>query len=707
VRTLLKLLAVIIAASAVLTATVAGMAFPMSLLGSVGSGEPAAITLDPLEQRSHVYNADGSLLATLHDEINRQPVALEDVPEDVVSAILAVEDQRFWVHEGVDARGTLRALVVNVGEGDIAQGGSTLTQQLVKLAVLGDEQTMERKVQEMVLAHRLEQEMSKEEILTRYLNAVYFGNSAYGIQAAAETYFGVSTEDLDIGQAALLAGMIRNPTANDPIRYPEAAAERRRAALEQLEREGIIDANEVTWFDATPLPTELNEAQGEPDDYFAEEVKRLLLRDNDNKYGLGEAYEDREHAVFQGGLRIFTTFDPRAQQAAEGARNQELPGEEGVFDVGVDPETGEALQGTAAIVSVEPATGAVRAMVGGPGFDHYQYNLVTQNLRQGGSAHKTFVLTSLMEQEYSPLDVVDGSGPCRFRTPEGDPEPYYEVQNFGGGGGGMANIIDQTTRSSNCAYVRLGLIAGLENVMDVAKRLGVSSWDDRSPVQSLPLGTLEMTPLEMAAAYAALGNDGVYNEPYLIERIETSGGRVLYEHTPDPQRAVSEQTARLVTSILEANVRSGTGTAAAIPGHPAAGKTGTAQDSADAWFVGYTRHLSTAVWVGGMGGRLPIRLDGSGITGGSYPARIWGAYMRPLHEGAPVAGFEAPGQTRAPTFLRVPGGRDLTERTRDDDGGNAPPPEQQVVLDPELLEQLDPELRELVESGQVVLVEPG
>ena len=660
-RTLLKLLVVVVIASGLLAGSVVALSMPASLLGSVGSGEPREIALDPLEQRSSVYNVDGSRLVTLHDEINREPVGLDRVPKDVVEAILAVEDQGFWVHDGVDARGALRALVVNVGEGDITQGGSTITQQLVKLGVLGTEQTLERKIQEMVLALRLEEQMTKEQILTRYLNAVYFGNRAYGIQAAAETYYGVSVQDLNIGQAALLAGMIRNPTANDPIRFPEAAAERRRAALEQLESDGIINEDQLLWFDASPVPQQINEARGEPDDYFAEEVKRLLLRDNENRYGLGETYEQREQAVFGGGLRIHTTFQPNTQRTAVAARNQVLPGGQGVFDIGVDPATGEMRQGTAAVVAVEPATGAVRAMVGGPGFDHYQYNLVTQNPRQGGSSHKTFVLTSLMEQGYSPLDIVDGTGPCRFETLEGDPEPVYEVQNFGGSGGQSDNILGQTLRSSNCAFVRLGMIAGLNNVMDVAKRLGVTSWNDRNAVQSLPLGTLEMTPVEMAGAYAALANDGVYHEPYLIERIEGPDGRVIYEHTPNPARAVPAQAARLVTSILERNVQSGTGTAAAIPGHRAAGKTGTAQDSADGWFVGYTRHLSTAVWVGGMGGRLPIRLGGTGLTGGSYPARIWGAFMSPLHQGAPAAGFPAPGPTRPPTFLNVPGGRDISD----------------------------------------------
>ncbi|HEY3140838.1 MAG TPA: transglycosylase domain-containing protein, partial [Acidimicrobiales bacterium] len=666
-QTFSRLSLVIISAGLILALTAGTLSVPLQMVSTVGSGKPSPLTLSTLEQRSYLYAGNGGLMAALHEEINRQPITLPEVPPHVVNAILAVEDAGFWVHDGVNVRGLLRAFGANVGSGSISQGGSTITQQVVKLAVLGSKKTIDRKVREMVLAERLEKQMSKEDILTRYLNTVYFGNHAYGIQAAAETYFGVSARDLDLGQAALLAGIIRNPSAYNPVRAPDKAQARRHVALERMLAEGIITSDQATLIDAAPVPTEVHQVLPLPNDYFVEEVKQQLL--DDQTFGLGATPEARENAVFNGGLKIYTTFDPRAQELALAARDAQL-GQGGVFDIGpainpdtrrplinpetgqpmIDPNTGDPLrvQGTASIVSVEPATGAIRAMVAGPGFDQYKFNLATQNPRQGGSSFKTFVLTTLMEEGYSPDDIVDGTGPCMFPMPSAAP---YIAENFGGSGGSVDTITHQTTHSSNCAYLRLGQIAGIGNVIDVARRLGVTA-PLNPEIVSTPLGTQEITPLEMAGAYAGIANDGWYNKPYYIERIEDATGRVIYQHALTPQPAVTPESARKVTWVLEQNVEAGTGTAARLRSRPTAGKTGTAQDSADAWFVGYTHQLATAVWVGGMGGRLPIRLGGAGITGGSYPARIWGAYMAPWHDGQPVEGFPPPGA--------IGGGRQLS-----------------------------------------------
>lgn len=661
-----------------------GVAFaiPIGLLASAGSGEPTQITLDPLEQRSYVYGADGSTLAGLHGEINREPVGLDEVPDHLVDAIVAVEDQGFWVHDGVDMRGVMRAFMTNVDEGDVAQGGSTLTQQVVKQGLLGDEQSLERKVKEVVLARRLEKKLSKEEILTRYINVAYFGNSAYGVQTAAETYFGVDVADLDIGQSALLAGMIRNPKFNDPVAYPETATERRSAALEQMQSLGFITEDERTWYDAAPLPTEVHQLIPAPDDYFVDEVKQRLLHD-DRFEDLGATYEERERAVFQGGLRVYTTFDPHAQQKALAARNEVLPGENGLFEAGTDAETGETFQGSGALVSVEPATGAIRTMVGGPGFERgveeavgQQYNLATDNARQGGSTHKMFVLASLMDQGYSPLDQVNGIGPCFFDNPGGAEDPY-EVPNYEGSRGQVDTILAQTARSSNCAYMRLALVAELENVVDMAQRLGV-----RSPLQtegqrvdlSFPLGVKETTPLEMATAYATLANDGVYNEPYYIERIESADGRVIYEHEPESERAISADAARLVTSVLEHNVTSGTGTNAQVQGQQTAGKTGTTNRNSDVWFVGYTPRLATAVWVGGLGSNEPIRIEGASPSSSRHPARMFGLFMTEYHQGLDALPFPAPPSRPGGDYLRPDPGVDLNgggsrDREDRDEGG--------------------------------------
>jgi penicillin-binding protein 1A len=657
-RLLPRFAAVIIASGVVLAVAAAAMAVPARLIGESGSGAPRSIELGPLAQRSYVFAADGSLMATLKDEENRQPIPLADVPPHVVAAILAVEDAGFWVHDGFNVRGMLRAFKANVDAGGISQGGSTITQQLVKLDQLTPEQTLDRKVQELFLASRLEKEMTKEEILDRYLNTVYFGNHSYGIQAAAETYFGVGAQQLDVGQAAMLAGIIRNPVQYNPVRYPDRAQSRRNIAIDRMVDVGALTEDEAAWWHAVPTVPELHQVLPVANDYFPSEVEQKLL--NDPEFGaLGATPEARRTPVYQGGLKVYTTLDPTAQAQAIAARDQNLPLENGTFSVpGVDPVTGQPNRGSAAVVSVEPTTGAVRTMVGGPGFDQWQYNLATQNPRQVGSSMKTFVLATLMEQGRSPDDIINGTAPCQFSNPGGEVDPY-DVGNYADGSGSVGTITSATLTSSNCAFVRLGFIAGQQAVVDMAHRLGIGSQLDAIP--SLPLGTKEITPLEMASAYATLANDGVYNPPYMIDRIEDSAGNVIYQHAAAPQQVVSPQTARLVTSILEQNVQSGTGTAARISGQRAAGKTGTTQGSTDGWFVGYTPWLSTAVWVGGLGGKFPIILGGSGITGGRYPARIWGAFMNAWQQGRPAVPFTSPSPVPpSPTILEVPGGRDLT-----------------------------------------------
>ena len=660
---------VILATGVVMALATAALAVPMSWLGEAGSGEPEPIALGPLDQRSYVYAADGTLMAALKDEENRQPVALDQVPQHVTDAILAVEDAGFWIHDGYDIRGMMRAFKANVDSGGISQGGSTITQQLVKLNLVGDEQTADRKVQEIVLAQRLEKQMTKREILSRYLNTVYFGNHAYGVQAAAETYFGVGVGELDVGQAALLAGIIRNPITYNPIRYPERAAERRDVAIERMVNTEALTPEEGDWWLATPTTPGDHQVLPKANDYFPSEVEQQLL--NAPQFAmLGETQKERHAAIYGGGLTIHTTFDPAAQVQALTARDEELPQAGGVFpQSGVDPVTGQPHMGAAALVSIEPASGAVRTMVGGPGFDGYKFNLATQNRRQVGSSFKTFVLASLMDQGYSPNDIINGTMPCRFAH-ENSEGGVYEPGNYADGGGSVGTVTSQTLASSNCAFVRLGLIAGLNNVAEMAYRLGIprtrvaadgtenATVCDSCP--STPLGVADITPLEMASAYATLANDGVYNTPYMIERIDDRNGRTIYAHTPAPEQRVAPETARLVTSVLEQNVQSGTGTRARISGQQAAGKTGTTNDSTDGWFVGYTPQLATAVWIGGLGSKFTINLGGSNITGGSYPARIWGNFMNKWQAGRESVGFHGPPSRAGGNLLAVPGGIDLT-----------------------------------------------
>jgi penicillin-binding protein 1A len=650
-----KFTLVIAALAAVLSVTAAAMAVPLGMLGHVGSGKPDDSKLEfaPLAQRSYIYAADGSLLATLHEEENRQPVALKDLPPHVIDAVLSVEDAGFWVHDGVNARGMLRAFQANVDAGGISQGGSTITQQVVKLDLLNNsQQTIDRKSQEIVLALRLEKQQSKRWILERYLNTVYFGNHAYGVQSAAETYFGTSASRLTVDQAAMLAGMIRNPNVYNPIKHPERVKDRREVALDRMVEVGKLDEAQAGMYAETPIPTTVQTPLPAPDDYFVAEVRSQLLRDEK----LGATYEEREQKVFSGGLRIHTTFDPAAQQQALAARQARLPLVDGQFAAGTDAQ-GKPLFGSSAIVSVEPATGAVRAMVGGPGFQNYQYNIATQGGRNPGSSFKTFVLAALMSQGKSPEDIVDGRGPCKFFNGEG--KAPWNVQNFGGSGGEIGTVRQETLKSNNCAYARLGFIAGMPAVAELANKMGI-----RSPLEgniASALGTDTVTPMDMASAYATIANDGVYNSPYYIDKVLDRHGEVITAHTPRPTPVLDQQAARLVTSILQDNVRSGTGKAAAIRnGTPAAGKTGTHQGSFDAWFVGYSMDLSTAVWVGGLGSQFTINLGGRGITGGSYPAQIWGDYMTAYSEGRPARAFPAPAPRPPKSFLIPPPGMDLT-----------------------------------------------
>jgi len=651
-----------------LVVTIVGLAAAPQLasLSSAAKGTAGDVELRDLSLRSYVYAADGTLIATLQEEENRAPVPLADLPQHVVDAVLAVEDSNFWEHKGVNVRATMRALLSNVESGETTQGGSTITQQLVKQSVLSSEQTFDRKTREVFLAMRLEEQMEKEEILERYLNTIYFGNHAYGIQAAAETYFGRSAAELDVGQAALLAGLIRDPIDYNPFVYPEVAVERRRIALNRMVAEGMITEDDAALHQLVPLPEEPVQYTPKPDDYFVEEVKQALLADP----RLGETASDRYDAVFRGGLHIETTLDPQVQRHAEAARNDTLArfaleGQPALFRAGRNM-AGQDAVGTVASASVEPRTGAVRAMIGGPGFaDDQKFNFATQGYRQPGSSFKTFVLLELLEQGYAPQDTMSGRGPCRFRVP-GVAE-IYEVENFGNSRGGTASIASLTTSSSNCGYVRLGQIAGIDQVTELAGEMGIRTRNANNEIVDLdpsifstPLGTQEVTPLGMAAAYAAIANDGYYHPPYFVQRVLDRDGEVLIEHRDQGHRVVSVETAQIAADILKDNVLGGTGTAARVPGHDVGGKTGTAQDFSNAWFAGFSRQLSTAVWMGAMEGNVPMQsVGGRSVTGGSYPAQIFGQlYRAVLAELAPEP-FADPPSRKGMGALRLDRNLDL------------------------------------------------
>jgi penicillin-binding protein 1A len=492
--------------------------------------------------------------------------------------------------------------------------------------VLTNQQDVGRKLKEAVLAYHLEKKLTKDQILDKYLNTVYFGHGAYGVEAAAEIYWQKNVKDLGWTEGAFLAGLIRNPVGYDPVAFPRTSQHRRQVVLDRLVSLHLITESKAHKIDATPLPRHPKPVLPPPHDYFVEEVKQSLLADT----RLGATYQERENSVFRGGLRIYTTLDPVAQKEALAARAAVLPNQPPF---------------TAAMVSIEPSSGAVRAMVGGPGFDKYKYNLVTHAPgRQPGSSFKGFVLLTLFENGVVPSDSVAGGG--AFPNPGGTPNPY----KISGTGGTITSV---TQASSNGAFVRLGQIVGLDKVVQTARRAGVTVPLDPSDM-SMPLGVFDVPPIQMASGYSAIPYGGLRQQPYVVEKILDRDGKLMYQHRPNPTRVVSRQSACLAAQVLRANVQGGTGTAAAIPRQPVAGKTGTTEDFADAWFIGFSPYLITAVWMGAPNARVPMtNVGGIQVFGGTYPARMFSRFMAAYHQNLPVIDFPKCAPTRGGHTLQL------------------------------------------------------
>ena len=612
--------------------------------GSVGS-EVERLDLGPLATRSMVHAADGSVIGVFHDEEYRIPVPLSRVPAHVVRAVLDAEDDRFYDHGPLDLRAMTRAMVNNLEEGEISEGGSTITQQLVKTVLLTSKQDVDRKLQEAALAIRLEKQMTKDQILERYLNTVYFGNHSYGIQAAAERYYRVNVDQLTVGQATLLAGLIRNPVYADPYDNPQAATERRDVIVDRMVTLGHLSPVQADYIKAEPMPPPLQVTEGPRagSDYFTEYVKQQLLRDE----RLGSTDSERYQAVFRGGLSIHTTLNPAFQAMAEESVADILPDTDGRF--------------TAALVSVEPTTGAVRAMVGGSDFGQTKFNLVTDTQgRQTGSSFKPFTLIAALEQGIQTNDSILGSSPCVIPNPGSED---WKPNNVEGGSSGVLTLTEATVNSVNCAYARLIKLVGADKVVDVAHRMGVTN--ELQPYLSLTLGSELVTPLQMASAYATLAADGEHFSTYVVDRIEDRDGKVIFRNQAKGERAISEQNARQVNQVLSQVVQRGTGTAARISGWDVGGKTGSTDNNTNAWFVGYTRTLATAVWMGAPEGDVSMRnVNGVTVFGGTYPAQIWGSFTRKaLADSEPV-------DFTPPDGSGMRGGRFLALA-----GEKAPPPE--------------------------------
>ena len=582
--------------------------------------------LSTLSERTNVYAADGSRIGVLGLE-DRDRVALDQVPEFALEAIIATEDKTFHENSGVDLASVFRAIVTNASAGEIEQGGSTITQQLVKNRLFRANRDLDKKIRELVLAYRLNQEYTKDEILEEYVNTVYFGSGAYGIQSAAERFFlseepslgrprGKRLDELNLAEAALLAAVIANPEGDNPFIRPERALQQRGETLDAMAGEGYITRTEAEVAQASPLPTVPPVPELRPQNYFVEEVQQRLLADP----RLGATPEERLERLLRGGLDVHTTLDPMAQFNAQVAVNSVLP---------------DRPPFTAALVAIEPSTGAVRAMVGGPGFEELEYNIVTHAPgRQAGSAWKVITLAAALEAGYSPNDLVNGTSPCRVERPG---YGSYDTVNAEPSSGGPMTLRAATTGSVNCAYVRIFSSVGPPTVVDVAHRLGIGQ--EVPPYLSATLGTIESTPLEMATVAGTIANNGVRQNPYFVHTVVGPDGSVIIDETGRAGLpAIAPEVASCAMDILRGVVTGGTGTRARLADRVSAGKTGTTDRKSDAWFLGFTPQLAATVWHGASTGAVP----GAGF-GGEYPARIWQAFMSAQLAGQPSVPFPPAG----------------------------------------------------------------
>lgn len=561
---------------------------------------------------SQIYDINGTLIANIHSVENRVPVSLNKIPKNLQNAFIAVEDARFYQHSGIDPRGILRAVWSNLTNKGVAEGGSTITQQLAKNAYLSQERTLKRKIQEAFLALQLERKYSKNEIFELYLNQIYFGQGAYGVQAAAQIYFGKNIEDLDLGECAMLAGIPKSPNYYSPLNNLKAANERKAVVLDQMVKYQYIDAQTARKAKAEEVKVvkrakseDANEAS-----YFIDYITQQLI----DQYGAD--------AVYKEGLKIYTSLDLTMQKAAESAM-QRLPtyrtDENGI------------VQPQGALVAIEPSTGYIKAMVGGRGND--QFNRATMAVRQPGSAFKPFVFVAALESNLSPSTIIDDS-PITI----GGWSPQNYEQNFRG----KVSFKQVVENSINVPTVKIAQQIGVEKPLYYAQQMGITTLvldgakNDRNLSMALGGLTKGVTPLELAGAYGVFANRGIYVTPTAILKVVDRNGKVLTQATLQEKSVLSEKVAYVMTDLLKGVIEHGTGGGANIK-RPAAGKTGTTSDYKDAWFVGYTPDLVAAVWMGNDN-------DGNlhGITGGNDPAKIWKAFMQKALVNTPSRDFIQP-----------------------------------------------------------------
>jgi len=568
-------------------------------------------TYSPTET-THIYDINGKPLASIHDEANRDVVPLDQISPNLKRAVLAIEDSNFFTHKGINPGGIARALLVNLEKGRTVEGGSTMTMQLVKNLFLSPQSKVSRKIAEAVMSIRLEQILTKDQILQLYLNQIYLGHNLYGVETASRSYFNKSASNLTLAEGAMLAGLISAPEEYSPFVNYKLAKERQTTVLSRMKdlkwitpaqetaaRQEKIKLGKITSFGGSQVP------------YVTQAVVQELTR----RFG--------RDAVVKGGMRVQTTIDLKMQRIAEEtvkAWHTRLYNQ-GLF---YDREEGQI-----ALAAVDPRTHFVKAMVGGVDYEKSQFNRAIQARRQPGSSFKPFVYyAAFASGKYTPDSVVYDS-PVGYRDGDG----YYYPQNYGGGFSGAVSIRRALESSLNVPAVKLGQEVGLNKVIEICRVLGIRS--PMEPVISLPLGAVDLTPLEMAGAFATFANNGWHSDTTFIVQVTDSSGNVLLDNTPKPKLVLNSWAAASVNSALQGVINNGTARAAQL-GRPAAGKTGTTSSERDIWFVGYVPQLSVAVWMGNDNYR-PMSY---GATGGGIVAPVWRDFMSQALEGVPAENFK-------------------------------------------------------------------
>jgi membrane peptidoglycan carboxypeptidase len=608
---------------------------------------PTKLQLPTLPEGSQVVDGFGQPIGKLQGAENRVVIPLDQMSKELVGAVLAVEDADFYKHEGVSAKSVLRAIKANSDAGAVSQGGSTITQQLVKLSLVGSKRSIERKIKEASLAIQLEQQLCegvskhecKDRILQQYMNTIYLGQGAYGVEAAAQTYFNKPASQVNLAEAAMLAGLINDPSGNDPIRFPDAAKRRRSVALQRMIDTKMVDEKQAKFIDAVPVPSQVFGRGGAVDSQSLTYLERKVRDELLQAEWLGSTPEQRQYLIFNGGLKIYTTIDARAQLLAEQA-------------VASSPHAKPNDSMQTALVSVDPSTGAVRAIVGEATVNNQPFELAypTAGVKgfSSGSAFKPFTLIAALEQGYTIRDTIAGDPLSdkvkkQLGVPSGKSYPGDCPTK------GQQPLSEHLAASNNCAFMRLQNAVGIDRVKMAAIKLGISP-DSLDPNNANPacftIGCDSFVrPLDMANAYATIENDGRRNPAHFVDRVEDRSGKVIWQYQPVNEQVITPQVAREAIVAMEGVVTHGTCTNCALPhGQPVAGKTGTDDrfgTNENLWFVGFTPHLSTAVWVGVVDGN---KGEASGVgVGARVAGPVWRKFMAAYLDGAPVIDFPGPG----------------------------------------------------------------